>query len=169
MASPLDAIKNKAASKVAAALAQTPDPDSSESPKTPKSTATEKVYQTYKSGMDNQRIVMPSGKIIRVTAHEYITDKQDEIDFLDAEIEAGFPYLSKSGEVTSSDLDPMSALRNKIIAEYEAEKKAAAEAAQIASGIPAPVLGDTKKEAVSPASTADLGAVAAGSNSAASK
>jgi len=114
----------------------------------------EKTFQTYKSSLPNQKIAMPNGKMIRITSHQYITDMEDEIEFLDNEIKLGFPYLTKTGEMTSTELDPMSALRAKIIAEYEADK------------VPAPVLGDVEKQTITPAHTVDLGKLASGSNSA---
>jgi hypothetical protein len=118
----------------------------------------EKVFQTYNSSLPNQRIPMPNGRLIAITAGQYITDKKDEIEFLDAEIEAGFPFLQKGATMTSSELDPMSALRTRIIAEA------------IASGavVAAPELTNTEPQKMVPASTSDLAAVAAGSSSQAS-
>lgn len=113
----------------------------------------EKLFQTYRSGLENQKIIMKCGRTIYVRQHKYITNKQDEIDFLDDEILLGFPGLKKGEPVTETDLDPMAALRKRIAAE-EREK--------IMKEIDA---GTSKTQKVIPASTDDLGALAGNSNS----
>lgn len=121
----------------------------------------EKEFQVYKSSLPNQRIALPSGKLLRITSGKYITDRKDEIEFLDAEIEAGFPYLSKTGTVTSTELDPMAALRQRIIAEYVEQQ-----AAGVKPEVPEPKLTDSTTPAkLSPASTAALAALSANSDS----
>lgn len=127
----------------------------------------EKIYQTYRSSLASQRIAMPNGKLITVTANQYITDDEAEIEFLDKEIKGGFPYMSKTGQITSEELDPMAVLRKKIIAEYLAEQKAGLAAATAA--VPSPTLGNSSTDKVVPASTSDLGALAGASNSVASE
>ena len=122
--------------------------------------AIEKEFNVYKSSLPNQRIALPNGRLLRITSGKYITDKADEIAFLDAEIEAGFPYLAKNGTITSSDLDPMAALRSRIIAEYVAEQAAGVKAA-----VPAPTLTPVETAKLVPASTSELGALSADSNS----
>ena len=152
MTNAIDAAKARLTPKASKMV--TPTQPVVETPKeTPVPKAPEKTFQTYKSSLPNQKIAMPNGKMIRITSHQYITDMEDEIAFLDNEIKLGFPYLTKSGEMTSTELDPMSALRAKIIAEYEADK------------VPAPVLGDVAKQELTPASTAALKNLSAGSNS----
>ena len=117
----------------------------------------EEVFQFYKSTIDNQKIAMKSGKVLRITAGKYITKDPAEIEFLDYEISQGFPFLKKGEPVTSSDLDPMSALRKKIYAEILAAQ------ADGTLAVPAPVLGNTAQQAVVPASTSDLAPLSAGS------
>jgi DNA-binding MltR family transcriptional regulator len=55
-------------------------------------------YTIYKSSIANHNIIMSSGKRIQITDHKYITNNEDEIKFLDAEIRSGFPYLKKISE-----------------------------------------------------------------------
>ena len=119
----------------------------------------EETYQAYKSTIDNQKIAMPSGKLIKVTAGKYITKDPEEIEFLDHEISRGFPYLRKNGTVVTSDLDPMSALRKKLYAEFlEAQKQGLIE-------VPKPTLGDSGTQAITPANSALLKALSADSSS----
>lgn len=120
---------------------------------TPTPKVEEKTYQTYKSGLENTKIIMQSGKVIHVRAHKYITCDAAEIEFLDNEIETGFPYLKKGEPVTTSDLDPMSALRKKIRAEVMAEIDA----------------GNSETQKVVPASSKDLNMLSGNSNSSAAE
>ncbi len=143
----LSALKNKVA---------TTDDNSSEEEKVEQEVE-EKTYQTYRSGLENQRIIMRSGKVIRVTGHKYITDNKEEIAFLDEEITLGFPGLRKGEPVTETDLDPMAALRKRIAAE-EREK--------IMKEIDA---GNSETQKIVPANTAELVNLSAGSNSASSE
>lgn len=117
----------------------------------------EKEFQVYKSSLPNQRIAMPGGKLISIVSGTYITDNEEEIAFLDKEVKAGFPYLQKGAAVTSSELDPMSALRAKIIAEAIADGTV--------NAVPKPVLTDTEAQKVVPTNTAQLAPNTANSNS----
>lgn len=105
----------------------------------------EKVFQVYKSSMQSHRVIMPNGKVLHVRKGKYITDNEDEIAFLDAEIKAGFKYLKKAEPMTSSDLDPMQALRKKLFAEFEAEQ-AAKQEAMLAAGDNNPIGDISAKE-----------------------
>lgn len=169
MTTKLDELKTKVINKAVA----TPNPNSgatapAESVAPPAEfKKEEKIYQTYRSSLASQRIAMPNGKLITVTANQYITDDEAEIEFLDKEIKGGFPYMSKTGQVTSEELDPMAVLRKKIIAEYLTEQKAGLAAATAA--VPSPALGNSSTDKVVPASTSDLGALAGASNSVASE
>lgn len=72
-------------------------------------------------------IVMPSGKRIYFQGGQYITNAQDEIEFLDAEVKLGHSmiYVKKGAEVvTQEQLDPLLAIKEKAIAEYLAKQKA---------------------------------------------
>jgi len=117
----------------------------------------EKEYQSYRSSLPNQRIALESGRLLRIVDHKYITDDGEEIEFLDHQIKKGFPFLSKTGVVTTSDLDPMNSLRQRIIAE--------AIASGTVQAVPSPELKDTEAQTLTPAGTAALAPLAAGSNS----
>lgn len=55
----------------------------------------------------------------------YITDKQDEIDFLDAEIRSGHQmiYVKEDQKVlTQEQLDPLAAIKKKAVEEYLAKQ-----------------------------------------------
>lgn len=130
----------------------------------------ETVYQTYRSSMQAHKIIMPKGKVLHVTKGKFVTCNQDEIDFLDAEIKAGFKYLKKGEPTTSAVADPMAAMKAKIkeeaIREYLA--KEIAEATAGSGGEPAPKTDTetpppvvTPSEPIKPASTTDLSALTA--------
>jgi len=111
--------------------------------------AAEETFQTYRSGLENQKIIMQSGKTIHVRQHKYITKNPEEIEFLDYEISQGFPGLTKGEPVTTSDLDPMAALKKRMRAEIMAEIDA----------------GNSETQKLVPASTGDLKELAGDSNS----
>ena len=115
--------------------------------------AEEKVFNVYKSTLQSHKIIRGDGKVIHVLNHQYITSDSADIEFLDAEIEAGFPYLSPAKEVTSTDLDPMSALKAKM--KEEARQEILAETAD----------SESKQAKLAPASTSALASLSAGSNS----
>ena len=157
MTSPLNSIQDKLkAAQAATAAAKTPEVKET-APIAPQQPAVElKTFSVYKSSLPNQRIPMPNGRLICITSGKYITDKEDEIEFLDNEIKAGFPYLASAGTMTSEDLDPMISLRRKIIADYLANE----------AKVPAPVLTTPEVQKVVPNNTGALNKLAGASNSA---
>ena len=117
----------------------------------------ESTYNVYESTMQSHKLVRTDGKAISVIGGKIITNDKKDIEFLDAEIEAGLIYLRPATQVTSTDLDPMSKLRAQMKAEAREE-----------------ILAETKDSTseaakVKPASTATLAALSAGSNSASAK
>lgn len=119
------------------------------------------LYTVYRSTIKNHGIIMKSGKVLHIIDNEFITANEEEIEFLDKEIKSGFPFIRKVDKITSSSRDPMKALRDKIIAEYEA-KKAADAAKQV------PVMGNSDTgmsvaNKLNPGSTAMVEKLAAGS------
>lgn len=123
----------------------------------------EVLYTVYRSSLSNHGIIMKSGKVLHVINHELITCDQEEIDFIEREIASGFPYLSKSGVINSQVRDPLMEFKAKIIQDYEAKKLAEA-------GLPVPVIGNSNTgnqvaKSLSPASTAILAKLSAGSDS----
>lgn len=147
--SSLDKIKNDALAKTGRA----PEAVPSVAPEVKAAEVVEEEYQVYKSSLTNQRIVMPNGKCLRITSNKYITKDAAEIEFLDKEISLGFPYMSKSTPIMTSDLDPMSALRKKFFAEFEAAQ----------GKVPSSAPSSSDQATITPASTAALAALAAGS------
>lgn len=130
------------------------------------------VYRQYLSGIMAHRIITDAscGNLsVNISGGRYITDDKAIIKFLDAQIELGHLNLTKADDIMSDEINPMDALRKKIIAEYEADKKAAATAAVKASTIP--TAGDADAESTSapvklnPQATAALAALNAKSNS----
>jgi hypothetical protein len=72
--------------------------------------------------------VFKSGKIASFVSGRYSTHIASEVEELNAEIAAGHPHLFvKKGEekVLVADLDPVSALRKKFFAEFQAAQAAA--------------------------------------------
>jgi hypothetical protein len=108
--------------------------------------------------MPSCNVVMPDGRVIIFVSGTYRTDKPAEIDYLEKEIAAGHPHLfidQNEATVDSEMVDPMNALRAKIIAEYlESEKTA--------SGDPERDMGKTEQTPVKPASTQDVAPAMAG-------
>ena len=117
----------------------------------------EKTFNVYKSTMASHKLVTSTGKVLSIVDYQLITNNAEDIEFLDAEVKAGFPFLSKAEQVTSTELDPMAKLRAKM--KEEARQEILAETK------------DSNYEAAKakPASTATLSALAAGSNSAPAK
>lgn len=83
------------------------------------------MYNQYFSTRPKLSIVMPSSKRIFFSGGVYVTDKEDEIAFLDAEVKLGHPMIyTKKGEekVTSEQLDPLAAIKRKAVEEHLAKQ-----------------------------------------------
>ena len=117
-------------------------------------------YQTYRSTLTSHKMVTPGGKVLQVIGNQFVTNNEDDIAFLDAEIKAGFPYLTKGDVVTSEELDPMVALRKKIIAEYLASEAAELGGQPDASTSDTPTLTPVSSEKVAAQPTAVQAALA---------
>jgi hypothetical protein len=84
-----------------------------------------KTFNQYFSTRPKLSITMPQGGRIYFVAGHYATDNEDEITFLDEQIRAKHPMIyvkATEKTVTSEQLDPMAAIRKKIIEEHEAKK-----------------------------------------------
>lgn len=135
----------------------------------------ETKYQVYTSSMQAHKLVMPCGKVLHVTKGKYVTCNEAEIEFIDAEIKAGFKYLKKGGTTTSATADPMEAYRAKIakeaIAEYLAKETRELEEGDEDKKIPAaPVISPTLATpapvtSVVPKNSLDLSSLMSKSNS----
>ena len=97
----------------------------------------ERQYQTYFHSMSSSKMLTDKGTPIIFQEHKCYTDVQEVMDYLDKEIAGGLKLITKGELVTSEDLDPMAAIKKRVIAEYlkDQEKLAAAGKAQAGSGI----------------------------------
>jgi hypothetical protein len=87
----------------------------------------EKKFHQYFSTRAKISISMADGRKLSFVGGTYVTDKEDEIEFLDAQIKAGVSmlYVKIGAEVvTKEQLDPLAAIKKKAIEEHEAKQKA---------------------------------------------
>ena len=119
----------------------------------------ETKYQVYTSSMQAHKLIMPCGKVLHVTEGKYVTCNEDEIAFIDNEIELGFKYLKKGGTTTSATADPMAAMKAKMKEQLKAEviKEYLAKEVKEANGETSPTV--TPAEIIKPANTLDLSAL----------
>lgn len=103
----------------------------------------EKLFQQYNSSRISMRLLTKTGRPIIFAGYSFITSDQDLIEYLDEEIKLGLNCISKGEAVTSKEADPMSALKDKHIAEYKAqllaEKVAAAKGEEPDMGTTNPI------------------------------
>lgn len=130
-----------------------------------KTSATEKLFETYTSSLAAHKVIRPDGKVIHFIRGQLITDNAEDIAYLDEQIKKGaLRWLTKGKAVTASDADPMAALRRKIeedaIAKYIAAQKAAGEASGIVE-----TESSSDKPVLTPASTSALARLTGNSNS----
>lgn len=126
----------------------------------------EKEFHVFWHTSPSCRMVTETGRVISFIDYRYVTDVSEDIAYLKKEVAAGHPNLyTKEGQeiMTSSQLDPMQALRDKFYKEFEEEQKA--KAAAIASGN-LQDFGSTEQQKLNPGSTTTSGVTAAGSVSA---
>jgi len=90
--------------------------------------APEKRFHQFFAARPRITIVMPDSTRIHFVGGRYLTDKQNEIEFLTNEVKRGHDIISiREGEETLADtaLDPLAALREKFFAEFQLAQKAA--------------------------------------------
>ena len=80
-------------------------------------------YQHYTSAKISVTLISTKGKRIAFSNFEFITADQDIITYLDEEIANGIGIITKGELLTSKEADPMSALRERHIAEYLKEQE----------------------------------------------
>lgn len=115
------------------------------------------TLSVFKSTISEVNYIMGNGKALMFKNHRFLTDRPDEIKELQNEISLGHPHISQDpNELTidSEMVDPMNALRHKIIAEYLAKEAAATN--------PENDMGTSNQQQLKPASSSDLAAAAAG-------
>lgn len=112
--------------------------------KKPETPPQEEEFQQYHSAKPSVRLITDNGFRITFTKFQYITQNQDAIDYLDAQIKLGIPGIIKGEIVTTTDLDPMAKLRKEI--EEEVRAKLIKEAKDEALGIEKD-MGETESKA----------------------
>ncbi len=86
---------------------------------------TTQKYNQYFSSRPRISITTPLGKRIDFVGGTYLTNKEDEIKFLDEQIALGHQmiYVRKGSEVVDADaLDPLAAVKKKAVEEYLAQQ-----------------------------------------------
>lgn len=123
----------------------------------------ERSYHVFYNTITSCKMLTDSGRVISFVDGKYITDQQEEIDYLQREL--AHPdniYLSvvKGQEVmTATELDPMAMLRKKHFAEFEAMQKEAAR--KIAAGEPLSQ-SESESQVLTPGSSVDIAPLADG-------
>ena len=115
-------------------------------------------FQVYTSAKQSFRMVTPEGKVLLFIGGRLMTKEPKAIAYLDEEIAEGCRFLTKGEPMTAAEADPIASLRQRIIAEHEADK-AKKEAA-------VKDMGSTPKAPLGAANTALLAALKSDSNSA---
>lgn len=122
----------------------------------------EREYHVYYHTLKSCRMITREGRTISFVDGRYVTDVESEIAYLDEELALKNYQLSVvPGEevMTTSQLDPMKALKKQFIAEY-LEEEAAKAAAKTAGTLPE---SSSTPQQLTPGSTRDTGVTAAGS------
>ena len=98
-------------------------------------------FQHYSSAKAATKFITDTGQVVCFINFQFITSDKSVMAYLDSEIAAGNTSITKGELMTAEEADPMSALKRKHIAEYqaaEAEKAKAAALGEVAN------MGDTK-------------------------
>lgn len=115
------------------------------------------TLRVFKSTLPSVNFIFGNGKPAIFQQGVYRTNVEWEIVELEKEIAAGHPHIyidQNEREIDSEMVDPMNALRAKIIAEFVAAQEAALN--------PANDMGSTEQQTVKPANSMDIAAGAAG-------
>ena len=123
----------------------------------------EKTYHVFHNTIQSVKMITTGGRTMAFVLGKYVTDVEEEITYLNNEIEVGNIHLyTKEGEerMTASDLDPMASLRKKHFKEFA--KTQAEVARKIAAGEPLSQ-SESEVQQLTPGSTSDIAALAADS------
>ena len=84
----------------------------------------EKKYHKFHSTFPTAKYIFKNGEIAQFQNGIYLTENPLKIEELTEEIKLGNPYLfvGDKAVVTAEDMDPLAALKKKIIAEHEAKR-----------------------------------------------
>jgi hypothetical protein len=83
-------------------------------------------FQHYKSARTAVNLITSTGGKVKFTGYEFITRDEAIIEYLDNEIAKGLPGIVKGALLTSSEANPMEALKRKHFAEFQAQQVEAA-------------------------------------------
>ena len=92
-----------------------------EAAKTAAADAVEKLFIQYHSARAETRLMTKTGVNVAFVQHKFITDNQEIIDYLDAEIEAGLNVIFKGEAMSSAEADPMAGLKKRMYDEAMAD------------------------------------------------
>lgn len=119
------------------------------------------TLRVFKSSIPSITVILGNGKPCIFVQGVYRTAIQGEIDLFESEIAQGHPHLfidPNEREIDSTMIDPMNAMRAKIIAEYVASQAAATSMTNDR--------GTSDQSGAKPANTADVASAAAGGSGA---
>lgn len=115
------------------------------------------ILHVYRASLPSMNYIFKNGKPATFISGRFTTDLEEEIAELDAEVKARHPFIYIDPEevtIDSEKLDPMSGLRERIIAEYLARL------AEVTD--PNNDMGKSESGPIKPASTADISQAAQG-------
>ncbi len=122
------------------------------------------MKKLYKSHLPTCIYLFANGKPAYFIQGKYATDIETEVTALDAEVAYGHPHIyidAAETEIDTKYVDPMEALREKIIADYKAQEAAAINPARDMGSTESVVAGKLKGIA----SSANVNMMASGSTS----
>lgn len=105
--------------------ATTTSEDNTDAIKSDENADNTRVFTKFTCTRQATKMFTPDGARISFINHQYLTDNENIIAYLRAEIAAGARFIKEEGTVTSEDLDPMNKLRKKFFEEFKAEQEAA--------------------------------------------
>ena len=119
------------------------------------------LLKVFKSNIPSINYIFPWGTVAAFQFGTYRTDMEKEIEHLEAEVKLNHPHIyidETEREIDSAMVDPIHALRAKIIAEYEASRARAEN--------PDQDLGKSDQSAVKPSNSRDVAVAMAGGSGA---
>lgn len=116
----------------------------------------EKTYHVFYSNIPSCRTVTNTGRVITFVGGRFVTDIQEDIDFLKREVKLGNAHISiveGKETMTSDQLDPQYEMKKKVLEEFFAGEEAMQEAIK-AGKLPKSF---SELQKLTPASTKDVG------------
>jgi hypothetical protein len=117
------------------------------------------MLSVFKATLPSVNYIFKNGKPAIFVSGRYTTSVEAEIKELNEEVAAGHPHISidpNEREISSELVDPIAALRHKIIAEYKATELSATN--------PSNDMGQSIQGALIPGNTTNIAEAAAGGN-----